>query len=166
MRTKRQRSVCTSAQSLLLAVLQIPNFISKSRYSDSPPVKPYIWGGSRISGKWVHMYKYAGVRFADFNISWKWNNLVSLRPNYFIFIGYLKTGRRGGRSSEPPETTLDPPLPSIYSFSKTGSYNISDGSSRTTETECRKIPTARSDNRAQWESNPGHCDLQANISLL
>ena len=23
------------------------------------------------------------------NIRWKWNNLVSMRPNYFIFIGYL-----------------------------------------------------------------------------
>ena len=37
------------------------------------------------------------VWFADFipfslNIPWKWNNLVSLRPNYFIFIKYLKTG--------------------------------------------------------------------------
>ena len=26
------------------------------------------------------------------NIPWKWNNSVSQRPNYFIFIGYLKTG--------------------------------------------------------------------------
>ena len=26
------------------------------------------------------------------NIPCKWNNLVSLRPNYFIFIGYLNTG--------------------------------------------------------------------------
>ena len=26
------------------------------------------------------------------NIVWKWNNLVSLKPNYFIFTGYLKTG--------------------------------------------------------------------------
>ena len=46
-----------------------------------------VWGG--------------GGRFADFisfsfNILWKWNNLVSLRPNYFIFIGYLKTGGGGG----------------------------------------------------------------------
>ena len=30
------------------------------------------------------------------NMPWKWNNLVSLRPNYFIFIGYLKTGGREG----------------------------------------------------------------------
>ena len=41
--------------------------------------------------------KVCGVRFADFisfflNIQWKWNNLVSLRPNHFIFIGYLKMG--------------------------------------------------------------------------
>ena len=47
------------------------------------------------------MYKGMGVRFADcisfvLNISWKWINLVSLRPNYFIFIGYLKTGGGGG----------------------------------------------------------------------
>ena len=40
------------------------------------------------------------------NIPWKWNNLVSLRPNHFIFIGYLKTGT-WRRSSEPP---LDPLL--------------------------------------------------------
>ena len=38
------------------------------------------------------------------------NNLVSLRPNYFIFIGYLKTGGGVVGSSEPPEPTLDPPL--------------------------------------------------------
>ena len=31
------------------------------------------------------------------NIPWKWNNLVSLRPNYIIFIGYLKPGRGRGR---------------------------------------------------------------------
>ena len=31
------------------------------------------------------------VGFISFilNIPWKWNNLVSLRPNYFIFRGYL-----------------------------------------------------------------------------
>ena len=43
-------------------------------------------------------YKGVGVRFANFisfilNIPWKWNNLVSVRPNYFIFIGYLIAGR-------------------------------------------------------------------------
>ena len=37
-----------------------------------------------------------GVRFANFisfflNIPWKCNNLVSLRPTYFVFIQYLKT---------------------------------------------------------------------------
>ena len=56
-----------------------------------------------------------GVRFADsisfsLNIPWKWNNLVSLRLNYFIFIGYLKTGEGDGGSSEPLESALDPPL--------------------------------------------------------
>ena len=54
--------------------------------------------------------KVWGVRFANFisnflNVPWKWNNLVSQRPNYFIFIGYFITRERG--SSEPP---LDPPL--------------------------------------------------------
>ena len=47
------------------------------------------------------------------NIQCKSNNLVSLRPNYFIFIGYLKMrggGGGGGGSSEPPESPLDPPL--------------------------------------------------------
>ena len=34
-----------------------------------------------------------GGHFVSFslNIPRKWNNLVSLRPNYFIIIGYLKT---------------------------------------------------------------------------
>ena len=63
-------------------------------------------GRSRISGKGVHMYNRVGICFADFissflNIPWKWNNLVSLRPNYFIFSGYLKSvcvwGGGGGR---------------------------------------------------------------------
>ena len=40
----------------------------------------------------------------------KMNKLVSLRPNYFIFIGYLKTGNGGGGSSEPRDPLLDPPL--------------------------------------------------------
>ena len=42
-----------------------------------------------------------GIHFAEFislflNIPWKWNNLVWLRPNYFIFIRYLKRGGGGG----------------------------------------------------------------------
>ena len=58
-----------------------------------------------ISGKGGHMYKDVGVRSADFiyfflNIPWKWNKLVSMRPNYLIFIGYLKTGGgEGGRAN-------------------------------------------------------------------
>ena len=61
------------------------------------------------------MYKWMGVPFAEFisfflNIPGKLNNLVSLRPNYFIFIGYLKMGDKEGGSSEPPEPPLDPPL--------------------------------------------------------
>ena len=41
------------------------------------------------------MYKGVGVRIADF-ISFFLNIPVSLRPNYFIFIGYLKTRGGGG----------------------------------------------------------------------
>ena len=63
--------------------------------------------GSRISGKGVRMYKGVGrARFANFisfflNIPWKWNNLVTVRPNYFIFVGYFKTGGREGVQANP-----------------------------------------------------------------
>ena len=30
---------------------------------------------------------------SSLNILWKWNNLVSVRPNYFIFMGYLRKMR-------------------------------------------------------------------------
>ena len=45
-----------------------------------------------------------GIRFADYisfflNNPWKWNNLVSLRANYFISIRYLKTGGGGVRAN-------------------------------------------------------------------
>ena len=36
-------------------------------------------------------------------------NFVSLRPKYFIFIGYLKTGS-GVQASPTPEPPRDPPL--------------------------------------------------------
>ena len=38
--------------------------------------------------------------------------MVSLRPNYFSFIGYLKTGGGQGGSGEPHEAPLDPPIAS------------------------------------------------------
>ena len=46
------------------------------------------------------MYECVGFT-ADFisfsiNIPWKCNNLVSMRPNYFIFMGYLKTSSGEG----------------------------------------------------------------------
>ena len=52
-----------------------------------------------------YIYEGVGVRFADFisfylNIPWKWNNLVLPRPNYFIYIGYLKTVVGEGRGLE------------------------------------------------------------------
>ena len=51
----------------------------------------------RIQDFWkgVDMYKGVGVLFANyisFFLNIPRNNLVLLRPNYFIFIGYLKTG--------------------------------------------------------------------------
>ena len=61
-------------------------------------------GGSRISGKGFHMCKDVCVRVCVWGgrscrfylifhkLPIEINNLVSLRPNYFIFIGYLKTG--------------------------------------------------------------------------
>ena len=72
----------------------------------------------QISEKGVQIYKGDGVCFTDFisfylNISRKWNNLVSLRANYFIFHGIFENGGGGGGaprewgSTEPP---LDPPL--------------------------------------------------------
>ena len=55
-----------------------------------------------------NVHSHCGSRVTDYvsfflNTPWKWNSLVS--PNYFIFIGYLKTG--GGGECEPP---LDPSL--------------------------------------------------------
>ena len=70
---------------------------------------PGCIGATKYLPKWKFLIqlspKGVGVCFADFilNIPWKLNNLVSVRPNYFIFIGYL-IARRG---SEPP---LDLPL--------------------------------------------------------
>ena len=60
-------------------------------------------GGSMISGKGVYMYKCVGGGGISFflNIPRNLNNLVSLRPNYFIFMGYLlKTwGMEGVRAN-------------------------------------------------------------------
>ena len=33
-----------------------------------------------------------------------------MRPNYFIFMGYIKTGGGEGGSSQPPKPPLHPPL--------------------------------------------------------
>ena len=47
----------------------------------------------------IKVYRYGDmlcwIYLIFLNIPWKWNTLASLRPNYFIFIGYFKTG--GGR---------------------------------------------------------------------
>ena len=60
-------------------------------------------GGSRISGKWVQIYKDLGFALLDFI------SFFSESPS-FILIGYLKTGGGGGGSSDPPEPPLDLPL--------------------------------------------------------
>ena len=49
------------------------------------------------------MCKGVRVHFADVI------SFFSLRPNYFIFIGYLKTAGEEGCSRVPPEPPLDPP---------------------------------------------------------
>ena len=49
-----------------------------------------------MSGKGVPIYKERGFALLFLNIPRKCNNLVSQTPNYFIFIGYLKTGAGRG----------------------------------------------------------------------
>ena len=59
----------------------------------------------------------------QFNIQWRWNNLVSMRQNYFILVGYLRK-MRWNQQSEPPHLyiwnsipeTKDPPLKSEHSY--------------------------------------------------
>ena len=59
------------------------------------------------------MFNGVGVRFAVF-IFRKYPMKMKQFPNYFIFMGYFKTGGGGGGreggSSEPSEPTMDPPL--------------------------------------------------------
>ena len=43
------------------------------------------------------------------NILWKWNNLVSVRPNYFIFMEYLRK-KRWNQQSEPSHLYIYEPL--------------------------------------------------------
>ena len=74
-------------------------------------------GGSRVSGKGVHMYKVVGVALLIlshlFLISHENEIIWSHRPNDLIFVAYVNTRggeERGGGSVEPPEPPLDPPL--------------------------------------------------------
>ena len=99
--------ILTRSNAILLIVLRIKHISLLSTVS--PGADP----GFSERG-FIYIYKCMGARFADFisfslNIPWKWNNFVSLRPNYFIFLGYLKTwgaGRGGGGWSEPFERPL------------------------------------------------------------
>ena len=43
------------------------------------------------------------------NILWKWNNLGSLRPNYFIIMGYLSKMRSNQQCEPPYLYTHEPP---------------------------------------------------------
>ena len=63
----------------------------------------------RIQDLWkgVHVYKWVRVASLIFLISLKY----PLRPNYSIFMGYLKTGGGGGA----PEPPLDPMIVSKFS---------------------------------------------------
>ena len=84
-----------------------PENINVGLLSNRIGVSKQCRGGSRISGMGSHMFKSVGIRLAEFipfflNIPWKRNNLVSVRPNYFIFIGFLKRGT--GRFERTPWT--------------------------------------------------------------
>ena len=93
-----------------LGLMILPQDTTKWRRCGS---KPRPLGLESSTLPLSHCAPDVGVHFADFisfflNILWKWNNLVLLRPNYFILIGYLITGGvEEGLSPEPP---LDPPL--------------------------------------------------------
>ena len=52
-----------------------------------------VWG-------FALMIRFDFISFFS-NTPWKWNNLVSPRPNYFIFIGFMKTGRGKGVRANP-----------------------------------------------------------------
>ena len=55
-----------------------------------------------------------------FKYPMKMKNLVSMRPNYFIFMGYLRTNQQSGPPCHyiwtPFPEILDPPLPDIMIF--------------------------------------------------
>ena len=77
------------------------------------------------SGLSLHLHSYfavadpAGVRLSPhlctlfLNILWKWNNLVSGRPNYFIFMGYLRKMRWNQQSEPPTPLNIWTPFPEI-----------------------------------------------------
>ena len=49
------------------------------------------------------------------NILWKWNNFVSVRPNYFIFMGYLIKKKWDEISKADPHTLIHMnPLSELY----------------------------------------------------
>ena len=45
-----------------------------------------------------------------FNILWKWNNLVSMRPNNFIFMEYLRKMSQDQNGEPPTLYTYEPPF--------------------------------------------------------
>ena len=59
---------------------------------------------SRLSGKWVHMYKCDGARFADFisfflKYPMKMKKFGLIETHLFICMGYLQTGLGWGRGT-------------------------------------------------------------------
>ena len=63
----------------------MPLYFSCSMFKDNFCVRSSCISGGSIGGS---LEPPSCPPF--FNILWKWNNLVSQRPNYFIFLGYLR----------------------------------------------------------------------------
>ena len=69
------------------------------------------------SGGWLRPPPYP----LFLNIQWKWNNLVSVRPKYFIFMRYLRKMRENQQSKPQNLYTYEPPfqkswIPHWYNF--------------------------------------------------
>ena len=56
-----------------------------------PPGFSLLWINAVADPEGVHSNPPPCPPFL--NILWKWNNLVTVRPNYFIFMGYLRKTR-------------------------------------------------------------------------
>ena len=75
-------------------ILQYKCFIFNTIFKRS-----YLLQFNQLQVQGVHLNYPPRLLFL--NIRWKWNNLVSVRPNYFIFMGYLRK-MRYNQQREPP----------------------------------------------------------------